>query len=183
MADIVPRIATREEMERRIARFANLSGSATGLPDMEHPEGARTLINVIGFKPPADEPGAHSPVGSSAANASAIPISEGFNLGFARCKPGTGAFSHYHDTNETFMPLTGRWRFYYNEGPDEQSVDLGPYDVISMPVNIARRFTNITEGDPEAESLLLYVIAGEGPKAEFTPKAKAKIDAAVGGKA
>lgn len=177
MAAIVPRVVSRQEMEGRIARFDTLKGASAGLPDMAHPEGARTLINVIGFKPPADEPGAHSPVGQSAAAMAAIPINEGFNLGFAKCKPGTGAFSHYHDTNETFMPLTGQWRFYYNEGPDEAHVDLGPYDVISMPVGIARRFTNITPGDPEAESLLLYVIAGDAPKAEFTPKAMAKIEA------
>lgn len=175
MNTIEPRVATRAEMQGRIAKFAELTGSTTGLPDMDHPEGARTLINVLGFKPPADEPGAHSPVGASAANASAIPINEGFNLGFASCKPGTGSFSHYHDTNETFMPLTGRWRFHFNEGAAEDFVDLGPYDVISMPVGIARRFTNVTGGDPQADSLLLYVIAGDGPKAEYTPKAVAKM--------
>jgi hypothetical protein len=56
-----------------------------------------------------------SQVGAASARLSAIPISEGFNLGFSRCKPGRGPLMHNHDTNETFMPITGRWRCARNE--------------------------------------------------------------------
>lgn len=167
---IIPcRVASRQEMLARVARFADLHGASTGLPDMKHPSGARTLMNVIGFSAP--EKGGLSPVGSAASAAAAIAINEGFNLGFARAKPGCGAFAHVHDTNETFMPLTGRWRFFFNEGPEQEHVDLGPYDVISMPAGIARGFENISEGDPLEESLLLYVIAGTQPKVEYTENA------------
>lgn len=167
---VIPcRIASRQEMMTRVARFADLRGASTGLPDMSHPSGARTLMNVIGFAPPKE--GGLSPVGSAASAAAAISINEGFNLGFARAKPGCGAFAHVHDTNETFMPLTGRWRFFFNEGAHQEHVDLGPYDVISMPAGIARGFENISEGDPLAESLLLYVIAGTQPKVEYTENA------------
>ena len=48
-----------------------------------------------------------SPVGANAARMSAIPVSEGFNLGYCRAKPGKGPMMHNHDTNETFIPMTG----------------------------------------------------------------------------
>ncbi len=165
------RVISAEEMAKRVARFANLQGASIGLPDMEHPEGARTLMNVIGFSAPKEDGQTYSPVGSAASAAAAIPINEGFNLGFARAKPGCGAFAHVHDTNETFMPLTGQWRFFFNEGSDQDHVDLGPYDVVSIPPGVARGFKNITQGDTQAESLLLYVIAGIQPKVEYTAKA------------
>lgn len=172
----IPRwVISPTQMAARVARFAELQGSSRGLPDMEHPEGVRTLINVIGFTAPKDGGKVHSPVGSSASASAAIPIDEGFNLGFARAKPGCGAFAHVHDTNETFMPLTGRWRFFYNEGEQQGHVDLEPYDVVSIPPGVARGFTNITEGDEHAESLLLYVIAGVQPKVEYTQAAEDKF--------
>lgn len=172
---IQQRSATSAEIDSRVARFKSLKGAATGLPDMEHPEGARTLFNVIGFSAPTGDQKTHSPVGSAAAALAAIPIDEGFNLGFARAKPGCGAFTHVHDTNETFIPLTGCWRFHYNEGEQQGHVDLEPYDVISLPAGVPRGFTNITGGDPDAESLLLYVIAGVQPKVEYTPEAEERF--------
>jgi hypothetical protein len=78
---------TRDEMMKRVAFFKDLKGSKTGLPDSDLPECKRELINVIGFQPPDNEGDVVSPVGAAAARLSAIPISEGFNLGFARCKP------------------------------------------------------------------------------------------------
>ena len=82
---------------------------------------------------------------------------------------------HNHDTNETFMPITGKWRCEWNEGEDFQSVDVGPCDVVSFPPGCARRFMNITENEPDVEHVLLVVIAGNAPKAEFTEKAYDRI--------
>ena len=101
---------TRQEMMKRVAFFKDLKGSKGGLPDSDLPECERELINVIGFQPPKEESAAVSPVGAESSRNSAIPISEGFNLGFARAKPGCGPLTHNHNTNETFMPITGRWR-------------------------------------------------------------------------
>ena len=85
---------TRDEMMKRVAFFRDLKGSKTGLPDSDLPECERELINVIGFHPPHEGGAAVSPVGSAAARLSAIPVSEGFKLGFARCKPGRGPLMH-----------------------------------------------------------------------------------------
>ena len=105
----------------------------------------------------------------------AINISEGFNLGFCRCKPGKGPLMHNHDTNETFMAITGKWRCEWNEGNKLDFVDLGPCDVISFTPGSSRRFMNITEGNQDEEHLLLVVIAGNAPKAEFTDMAYKRI--------
>jgi hypothetical protein len=169
------RVATRDEMNRRLAFFKDLKGSKTGLPDSDLPECERELINVIGFQPPKDT-AAVSPVGADSARNAAIPISEGFNLGFARAKPGCGPLMHNHDTNETFMPVTGRWRVAWNEGNDYAFADVGPLDVVSFPPGVARRFFNITEGEPGVEHLLLFVVAGNFPEAAYTPESMKLIN-------
>jgi len=171
---------SRAEMLRRVARFAELKGSDGGLPDSKAPECARTLYNVIGFQPPEDEGGGlQSPVGQDAARMSAIPIAEGFNLGYCRARPGKGPLMHNHDTNETFIPMTGTWRCSWeNERGEVEHVDLGPLDVVSFPPGAIRRFMNLAneDGDPQKESILMFVIGGNAPRAEFTAAEMAYLE-------
>src|SRR5258706_5786165 len=102
---------SRKSMLRRVARFAKLKGFDGGLPDSRMPGCERILYNVIGFQPPRTERGGkQSPVGAKAARMAAIKISEGFNLGYCRARPGKGPMLHNHDTNETFIAMTGTWR-------------------------------------------------------------------------
>jgi mannose-6-phosphate isomerase-like protein (cupin superfamily) len=172
---------SREKMLKRVARFKDLKGSDGGLPDSTYPASLRTLYNVIGFQPPEGEGEVHSPVGADAARMSAIPISEGFNLGFCTCKPGKGPLMHNHDTNETFVAMTGVWRASWESAPGKvEHVDLGQFDTISFPPGVPRRFENVTPGDPDKDSLLLFVIGGNAPMAEFTPSAiKQLADAGI----
>ena len=169
---------SRDEMMARIARFKKLKGSDGGLPDSPLPECRRKLYAVIGFQPPMDRASsaATSPVGDDASAMPAIAIAEGFNLGYCRAKPGKGPLMHNHDTNETFIPLTGRWRCEWNEGDAKQHVDLDPYDVISFPPGVARRFMNVTFDQPGKEHLLMFVIGGNQPQAEFTPAAMRRCE-------
>ena len=162
----------RAEMMKRVAFFRDLNGSDGGLPDSKMQGCIRTLYNVIGFQPPKDEGGAvTSPVGDDAARMAAIKISEGFNLGYCRAKPGNGPMMHNHDTNETFVPMTGTWRCSWeDENGEVDFVDVGPMDVVSFPPGCARRFENVSKGDPNEEAILMFVIGGDGPKAEFTDK-------------
>jgi quercetin dioxygenase-like cupin family protein len=173
------RVWTRGEMMKRVARFRALRGSDGGLPDSDVPEARRTLYNVIGFQPPQEKQNAAttSPVGDDASAMAAIPISEGFNLGYCRAKPGQGPLMHNHDTNETFIAMTGRWRCEWNEGDAKEHVDLDPLDVISLPVGVARRFMNVTYDEPDREHILMFVIGGNAPQAEFTPAAMARCEA------
>jgi mannose-6-phosphate isomerase-like protein (cupin superfamily) len=168
---------TREEMMKRVARFKSLKGSDGGLPDSKLPECRRKLYAVIGFQPPkAENSAVTSPVGADASAMPAISIAEGFNLGYCKAKPGKGPLMHNHDTNETFIALTGRWRCEWNEGDAMEHVDLEPYDVISFPVGVARRFLNVTYDEPAKEHLLMFIIGGNQPQAEFTAAAMQRCE-------
>lgn len=167
---------TREEMEKRVARFADLKGFDGGLPDSDHPSAKRTLYNAVGFQPPdTDDIATTSPVGAKAAENAAIKISEGFNLGYCHAKPGCGPMMHNHDTNETFIPMTGRWRCSWEVDGKVEAFDLGPYDVVSFPPGVQRRFENVTFDEPDTEHLLMFVIAGNQPQAEFSPDAMQEL--------
>src|SRR4030081_144281 len=163
---------SREQMMQRVARFKDLKGSDGPLPECR-----RKLYAVIGFQPPmSDNAATTSPVGADASAMPAIPIAEGFNLGYCKAKPGKGPLMHNHDTNETFIAMTGRWRCEWNEGESMQHVDLDPYDVISFPVGVARRFMNVTYDEPGKEHLLMFIIGGNQPQAEFTPLAMQRCE-------
>jgi len=169
---------SRGEMMKRVARFKTLKGSDGGLPDSKLPECRRKLYAVIGFQPPmSDSAAVTSPVGDRASAMPAISIAEGFNLGYCRAKPGKGPLMHNHDTNETFIAMTGKWRCEWNEGDAMEYVDLDPYDVISFPVGVARRFMNVTYDEPNREHLLMFIIGGNQPQAEFTPEAMRRCEA------
>lgn len=179
--ETLPRFGiSRADMMKRVARFKDLKGSDGGLPDSKMPGCERILYNVIGFQPPKGAGDAvTSPVGDDASRLAAIPISEGFNLGYCRAKPGHGPMMHNHDTNETFIPMTGVWRCSWeNEAGDVEAVDLNPLDVISFPSGAIRRFENVTPGDANQEAILMFVIGGDGPKAEFTDQAMQTLESA-----
>ena len=169
----------RDEMLKRVARFKKLKGSDGGLPDSPLPECKRKLYAVIGFQPPEDRQNdaTTSPVGDDASSMPAIPIAEGFNLGYCKAKPGKGPLMHNHDTNETFIAMTGRWRCEWNEGDAMEHVDLDPLDVISFPTGVARRFMNVTWDELGREHVLMFIIGGNQPQAEFTPLAMQRCEA------
>jgi len=171
------KVWSREEMLKRVARFSTLQGYSDGLQDSALPECKKTTFAVIGFQMPeeAGVGGVNSPVGQSSSAAAAIPIAEGFNLGFVRCKPGKGVLMHNHDTNETFVVMTGRGLVQWNEGADMESFEVGPLDTISFPAGCARRFENITRDEPDAEHMLLFIIGGNAPRNEFTSRAMARV--------
>ena len=176
------RVWTREEMMKRVALFKDQSGSKEGLPESHLPQCEKELINIIGFRPPQDG-SMESPVGANSSKRAAIDIYEGFNMGFVKCKPGKGPLMHNHDTNETFMPINGKWRCHWNEGDDYEYVDAGPCDVVSFPPGVIRRFSCLEAPEGEEEATMLFVIGGEFPEAEYTEDAHriiAEHDAAQG---
>lgn len=168
----------RSEMMKRVARFSKLKGFDGGLPDSDHPDCRRTLYNVIGFQPPkVERAGKQSPVGEKAARMAAIKISEGFNLGYCRALPGKGPMLHNHDTNETFICMTGVWRASWeNEKGRVEHVDLRPLDVISFPPGASRRFMNVKKGPGGKRGVLMFVIGGDAPSAEFTSESMDELE-------
>jgi hypothetical protein len=72
--------------------------------------------------------------------------------------------------------MTGKWRCSWeNQDGKVEHADLEPLDVISFPPGAIRRFENVTPGDPNQESILMFVIGGNGPKAEFTDQSMAEL--------
>jgi hypothetical protein len=174
----IPEIrVTKEEMRKRVAYFKDLKGFDGGLIDSHYPGAERLLYNAIGFQPPTGKGGADvvSPVGAQAAENAAIQISEGFNVGFCQAKPGHGPMMHIHDTNETFMPLTGTWRCSWEVDGKVEYYDCGPWDIFSFPAGVNRRFENVTFNEADKTHWLLFIIGGDAPEADFTANAKATL--------
>jgi len=49
---------------------------------------------------------------------------------------------------------------------------------VSFPPGLIRRFENVTAGDPNAEHILMFVIGGDAPRAEFTDRAMQELNKA-----
>jgi len=157
MATIPIRRTTLEEMRSRTAHFANLTYLEDRYVDSLLPGHRRRNYAVIG--PGLSVPDQKTPQPG-------VVIREGFNFSYVEAKPGNGANWHVHDQNETFVAHTGRWRIYFDKD-DEKYMEIGPLDVCAVPAGVARRFSNVTADEPETLHLIMVILAGSEPKAEF----------------
>lgn len=70
-----------------------------------------------------------------------------FQIGMFKAMPnGNGPAYHTHDYVELFLPLEGKWRFYWGndaEAEPEGEVFLEKWDLISFPPGLWRGFENI----------------------------------------
>ena len=140
---------TVEEMERNVARFANLHGSSEAYIDSRLPGHQRRKINLVGMGvvEAADNPDLRPN----------IPLpAHGFNLGMIQAEPGNGAALHAHTTEEVFMPLVGAWAIVWMTDEGEKEIVLEPFDSISVPIGIYRGFRYVGEGT----GTLLTLIGG-----------------------
>lgn len=148
---------TREEMQRRTVAFKNLPYLDDRYVDSKMPGHERRNYAVIG--PGLGVEGQKAPTPG-------VVIREGFNFSYVEARPGNGANWHVHDSNETFVPYSGRWRVYFNKRDDDY-MEIGPLDVCAVPAGVPRRFANVTPGDPDQLHLIMVILAGSEPKAEF----------------
>ncbi len=162
---------SRDEMvSNYVARYDKLKGSSHGLPDSEIEGHHKYIMNVFGFEPPQGAD-AVNPVGDD--TPAAIKPKAGFSVGFTRCKPHNGPVLHNHNTNETFMPLTGTWRFTWEASPaHSEFVDLNPYDTVSFPPGVPRRFENLVPAADSEDGLMLAIVADDDPISEAMPGVK-----------
>ncbi|HZB93075.1 MAG TPA: hypothetical protein VE397_16640 [Stellaceae bacterium] len=165
---------SREAMMRCVARYADLYRADNSLPDCQVSGYERTLVNVIGFAAPeaVADVKAYSPVGDKAKPAISH-LKAGFGIAFVEAEPGKGVMMHNHDTNETFMPMEGVWRVTWEGENGDESVDLGRLDTISVPQHMQRQFHCLSA--PGKKGVLLVVIGGDRPMAEFSPEAEALL--------
>lgn len=154
---LVARDVEPDEMTSRVARFTELEFNPDRYSDSHRQGAQRKIFNVVGPGLEMDGAGESLP---------AIAVAEGFNVTYVAATPGNGPSLHIHDANETFIAANGRWKVIY--GKDEGGeLEIGPLDCVSVPAFVPRRFVNITDGDPEAESVLVAILAGDSPRAAF----------------
>ncbi len=70
-----------------------------------------------------------------------------FQIGMVNAPPKSGPAYHTHEYVEMFMPLTGKWRFYWGndpEGEPEGEVILSRWDMISFPPHLYRGLENVS---------------------------------------
>jgi mannose-6-phosphate isomerase-like protein (cupin superfamily) len=143
------RVWSREEMEARIVRYAALRPCYNAFVDTRTP-GSEAKENFTIIGPGVSEnPEQH------------VHIAEphGFNIGGARQPPGCVNSQHSHETAEVFVVHSGSWRFDLGEHGQDAQVELGPGDVISLPIRTFRGFTNV--GDDLG--FLWAVLGGDDP--------------------
>lgn len=79
---------TREQMEKRVARFADLKGYDTGLPDSYYPGARRTLYGIVSAPLTATPEGLVPPGGVDAQANPGIQAADGFLFGLIKTTPG-----------------------------------------------------------------------------------------------
>jgi len=85
------------------------------------------------------------------AHAPFITSPHGFQVGVVRARSGNGPAYHTHDYIESFLPLRGRWRFYWGENPDavDGETVLEPFDYITLPAKLWRGFEFVGQDGEE----------------------------------
>ena len=165
---------SKQDMERRIARFASLKPLPIQNPSI--PEKARDvvysrkLLSVIGLE------NASTPINTGAPIIGAA----GMTMTLAVCPPGQGPGLHSHrQTYETFTVLKGTFEVSWNDDGSERAV-LGLFDTVSFPPGVCRAFRNV--GD--AEGILQVIITGgvhDMTDIDFAPGARRDIEAVRSG--
>ncbi|HKV56381.1 MAG TPA: cupin domain-containing protein [Candidatus Binataceae bacterium] len=132
---------SNQEMFKRIARFAELMPT-----DYKQMKGGENVPRSMqGF----------SVIGHVTKSAPAITAEHGFTVAFNKVQPGKGAPLHSHPIVEVFVPLSGRWKFFWGEDGTGEA-ELAPWDTISFPAGLMEGFRNI--GDEEG--ILLVILGG-----------------------
>lgn len=147
---------TREELDRRVSRFAQLKPMSTATKDLAWIPleamdiiFARKLMPVI-LDDTKNPFGNEAPIFGAARTTMFISI----------LPPGQGPCLHSHnDTFETFMVLEGRIEYEIGE-PVEHRITLDKWDVFSCPPRVYRGFRNV--GTTDAVQLTVITGLAEG---------------------
>lgn len=97
-----------------------------------------------------------------------------FQIGMFKAMPnGNGPAYHTHDYIELFLPLEGKWRFYWGndpEGDPEGEVFLEKWDLISFPPGLWRGFENIDDKPAWCFAVLETHTVFEGKDPYWSPQ-------------
>lgn len=166
------KLPSKQSIMKCVARFKDITRNEGGLPDADLPGYKRTFLNIIGFKPPEGTgagDGVFSPVPDNM-RAHISHLQPGFGMAFVEAEPGNGVMMHNHNTNETFMILEGKWRMSWEGDQGKESIELDKYDVVSFPPYLQRQFYCISTDPDKQKGMILGVIGGDQPGAEYSPE-------------
>ena len=140
---------SRTKLEDRIVRYADLVPCYDAFIDTRTPGSDRKENFTIIGPGVSENPNQY------------VHIAEphGFNIGGARQPPHCTNSQHSHETVEVFYVHTGQWRFDLGEHGDDAQITLSPGDLISIPTNVFRGFTNVGDTD----GFLWAVLGGDDP--------------------
>ena len=140
---------TPAEMALRVAAHDELRWSRSPFLSSALPGGGAELALVVGFGMTEDrdqEPRVCNP--------------HGFSVAWLRAAPGEGLLRHRHDAPQVLMAKDGGWRVGLRDGGTdaEVEVELGPWDMLSIPPGAWRTLVNDGPGPAE----LVVVNGGDG---------------------
>ena len=139
-------VISSDDMKERVAIWKDQVPNKTMLITQRMEGYKRDIYSVIG-----------QAVSEDSENKTAITDSTGFNVAYVGAEPGNGSTLHTHPEEvEVFIPFSGTWSVFWNEGSEREEVRIGPKDCISVPPKVMRGFRNI--GDDYAH--LLVIISG-----------------------
>jgi len=137
---------TRSAMLQNVFRFGQMPASDRAFIDAVIPGHDRILMGALGR-------------GTSDENLKPqVETAENYHIDFIKAEPGNGAALHSHDTEETFICLTGKWRVAWGDN-GEDHVDLDYLDGICCPPGVMRSFSNVSG----STALLLAILGGKEP--------------------
>ena len=143
----------RATMELRVVRYADLVPCYNAFIDCRTPGSeAKENFTIIG-------PG----VSENPAQHVHITEPHGYNIGGARQPPGCVNSQHSHATAEVFVVHSGQWRFDLGEYGEDASVVIGRGDVITLPTDTFRGFTNVGQ-----DTGFLWAVLGQDDPGRVT---------------
>lgn len=134
-----------DPMAGRIARFAEVRRRGIPLMFIDSILPGHQRMNYALIGDTASENPEFDPI---------ITAPHGFQIGMVKARPGNGPAYHTHSYVESFLMLSGRWRFYWGADPDPAKAQgeaiLGPWDYITLPPGLYRGFEVAPDETEEA---------------------------------
>ncbi len=137
---------SKAEMDARVWRFGQMPHTDRAFIDAVIPGHNRVLMGALG-RGTADENLKPQ-----------VEKAENYHIDYITVEPGNGAALHSHDSEETFICLTGRWRIAWGDN-GENHIDLDYLDGVVCPPGVMREFKNISD----KSALLMAIIGGKEP--------------------
>lgn len=152
-----------EQMQDRIIRFKDLKAKGIPLMFIDSIIPGHQRINYALIGDTASENPDYKPM---------ITEPHGFQIGMVKALPGNGPAFHTHDYIESFVPLSGKWRFYWGESSDQIDGEeiLEEWDLITLPPGLYRGLENVGEEEAWLFAVLEQHEVFEGKDPYWAPE-------------